>query len=90
MEVIWQSGIRYCHRIVFVFIMIVLGLNQGMQPIAGYNFGAKLYPRVTKVLKSTICCATVVTSDWFPDRYVHSGNRIFHLYFGRRINQYCF
>ena len=30
------------NRIVFVFIMIVLGLNQGRQRIAGYNFGAKL------------------------------------------------
>ena len=53
------------NRIIFVFIMIVLGLNQGMQPIAGYNFGAKLYPRVTEVLKATICCATVVTTIGF-------------------------
>ena len=53
------------NRIVFVFIMIVLGLNQGMQPIAGYNFGAKLYPRVTEVLKVTIYCATVVTTIGF-------------------------
>ena len=53
------------NRIVFVFIMIVLGLNQGMQPIAGYNFGAKLYSRVTEVLKVTICCATVVTTIGF-------------------------
>ncbi len=45
--------------------MIVLGLNQGMQPIAGYNFGAKLYLRVTEVLKVTICCATVVTTIGF-------------------------
>ena len=29
------------NRLVFVFVMIVLGLNQGMQPIAGYNFGAR-------------------------------------------------
>lgn len=36
-----------------------------MQPIAGYNFGAKLYPRVTKVLKATICCATAVTTAGF-------------------------
>ena len=53
------------NRIVFVFIMIVLGLNQGMQPIAGYNFGAKLYLRVTEVLKVTIYCATVVTTIGF-------------------------
>mgnify|MGYP000987958653 FL=1 len=53
------------NRIVFVFIMIVLGLNQGMQPIAGYNFGAKLYPRVTRVLKETIRYATVITTIGF-------------------------
>ena len=42
------------NRLVFLFVMIVMGLNQGMQPIAGYNFGARLYPRVTRVLKLTI------------------------------------
>ena len=35
------------------------------RPIAGYNFGAKLYPRVTEVLKVTIYCATVVTTIGF-------------------------
>ena len=45
--------------------MIVMGLNQGMQPIAGYNFGAKQYPRVTQVLKITIYAATIVTTIGF-------------------------
>lgn len=49
------------NRLVFLFLMIVMGLNQGMQPIAGYNFGARLYPRVTQVLKLTIFGATAVT-----------------------------
>ncbi len=53
------------NRIVFLFLMIVMGINQGMQPIAGYNFGAKLYPRVTKVLKLTIYFATIVTTVGF-------------------------
>ena len=44
---------------------IVMGLNQGMQPIAGYNFGAKLYDRVNKVLKLTIIYATCVTTFGF-------------------------
>ena len=48
------------NRIAFLFIMVVMGLNQGMQPIAGYNYGAKLYPRVTEVLKKTMIYATVV------------------------------
>lgn len=29
------------NRVVFLFIMIIMGFNQGMQPIAGYNFGAR-------------------------------------------------
>ena len=45
--------------------MIVMGFNQGMQPIAGYNFGAKLYPRVDRVLKLTIFCATCATTFGF-------------------------
>ncbi|MBR3526407.1 MAG: MATE family efflux transporter [Bacteroidales bacterium] len=50
------------NRIVFLFIMLIMGFTQGMQPIAGYNYGAKLYPRVKKVLTLTIICATVTTT----------------------------
>jgi len=53
------------NRLVFIVVMIVIGLNQGMQPIAGYNFGARLYKRVDKVLKVTIAYATAVTSFGF-------------------------
>ncbi|MDH8700996.1 putative MATE family efflux protein [Dysgonomonadaceae bacterium PH5-43] len=53
------------NRIAFLFIMIVMGLNQGMQPIAGYNFGAKLYDRVTQVLKKTIMFATIIMTVGF-------------------------
>ena len=48
------------HRVAFLFIMIVMGLNQGMQPIAGYNYGAGLYTRVKEVLKKSIFVATVI------------------------------
>ncbi len=53
------------NRIIFLFAMVVMGLNQGMQPIAGYNFGARQYQRVTQVLKITILCATGVTTTGF-------------------------
>lgn len=53
------------NRIVFLFVMIVMGLNQGMQPIAGYNFGAQQYHRVNQVLKLTIYGATAVTTTGF-------------------------
>ncbi len=64
------------NRVVFVVVMIVLGLNQGMQPIAGYNFGAKHYDRVMQVLKYTIFGATIITTIGFllgmlcPDQVV--------------------
>lgn len=50
------------HKMTFIFVMIVMGFTQGMQPIAGYNYGAKAYDRVTKVLKITIALATIVTT----------------------------
>lgn len=53
------------NRIAFLFIMIVIGLNQGMQPIAGYNYGAQRYDRVLKVLRYTLLCATMVTTAGF-------------------------
>jgi putative MATE family efflux protein len=53
------------NRIVFLFVMIVLGFNQGMQPIAGYNYGARQFHRVDQVLKLTILCATCVTTTGF-------------------------
>ncbi len=49
------------NRVAFLFVMVVMGFNQGMQPIAGYNFGAKQYLRVNEVLRKTIFWATGVT-----------------------------
>lgn len=53
------------NRLAFFFVMIVMGLNQGMQPIAGYNFGARQYDRVLRVLKLTSIGATCVTAVGF-------------------------
>ena len=53
------------NRIVFLFVMIVIGLNQGMQPIAGYNFGAQRYHRVNQVMKITVIIATIITTTGF-------------------------
>lgn len=46
-------------------IMIVLGLTQGMQPIAGYNYGANLMPRVMRVFKLSVFAGTVITTVGF-------------------------
>lgn len=54
-----------CNRITFMFAMICMGLNQGMQPIAGYNYGARKYSRVKEVYRKTALYATIVTTSCF-------------------------
>ena len=54
-----------CNRFIFMFIMICMGLNQGMQPIAGYNFGARQYSRVREVFWQTAKIGTLVTTICF-------------------------
>lgn|SRR5574344_125787 len=44
------------NRITMMFIMICMGFNQGLQPIAGYNFGARQYSRVKET--------AVLTAKW--------------------------
>ena len=53
------------NRISFLFIMVVMGLNQGMQPIAGYNYGRRNYTRVKGVMWKTVKYATAVTTIGF-------------------------
>ena len=43
-------------------IMFIIGLNQGTQPIIGYNFGAKMYGRMFSTLKYAVIIATVLTT----------------------------
>lgn len=53
------------NRIAFLFVMIIMGFNQGMQPIAGYNYGARLFRRVTDVTRLTMYWATGVATTGF-------------------------
>ncbi len=65
------------NSIVFFFLMIVMGFNQGMQPIAGYNWGARQNRRVWRCVSFTIACATIVTCvgcaicELFPETLIH-------------------
>ncbi len=46
-----------------MFLMFIMGLNQGMQPIAGYNYGSQQTDRLQRVLNlalvSAVCIMTV-------------------------------
>ena len=48
------------NSVVMVFFMFVMGMNQGMQPIVGYNYGAQKIDRMFRCLWLTIACATAI------------------------------
>lgn len=43
-----------------IFLMPIFGINQGSQPIIGYNYGAKKYERAQKTVKLAIIAATII------------------------------
>ncbi|MDR2110334.1 MAG: MATE family efflux transporter [Spirochaetaceae bacterium] len=53
------SAMGIVYSILVVFFMPLLGLNQGAQPIIGYNYGAKKYDRVRKTYKWAVVSATL-------------------------------
>lgn len=53
------------NRLLTLYVMIVLGLTMGMQPISGYNFGAGKIDRVKKTLKLGIISGVVITTTGF-------------------------
>ncbi|MCH5328147.1 MAG: MATE family efflux transporter [Coprobacter sp.] len=64
------------NRMVTLFAMVVMGLAQGMQPIVGYNYGARMLERVRLTLKYGIIAGMAVTttgfllSELFPETLV--------------------
>ena len=69
-----MSIIYSCAMLIF---MPIFGLNQGTQPIIGYNYGAKLFPRVRKTLwiavlaASCFCAAGFVVVMLYPSAIVN-------------------
>ena len=53
------------NRLLMLIVFVVIGLNQGLQPIAGFNFGARRYDRLESVVKLTILVATCITTLGF-------------------------
>ncbi|WP_294617556.1 MATE family efflux transporter [uncultured Bacteroides sp.] len=53
------------NRLLVLYVMIVLGLTMGMQPIVGYNFGAQKYERVKATLRLSIITGVCITSTGF-------------------------
>lgn len=59
-----------------IFLMPIFGINQGMQPIIGYNYGAKKYERVKQTVKYCIAAATIIVTigflviEFFPEKLI--------------------
>lgn len=48
------SGMGIVNSLAMLFIVPIIGVNQGAQPVIGYNYGAEKYDRVKKALKYAI------------------------------------
>lgn len=53
------------NRVAFFFIMITMGVTQGMQPIAGYNYGSQQLDRLMKVLRYSVYAGVAVMTTGF-------------------------
>ncbi len=68
------------NAIAIFFLMPIFGLNQGSQPIIGYNYGAKEYKRVKKALKlatiaaTSICLLGFVLTQFFTESMIRIFN----------------
>ncbi|MCL2211949.1 MAG: MATE family efflux transporter [Treponema sp.] len=54
------SGMSIMGAVLMLILMPVFGINQGAQPILGYNYGAKLFRRVLRAYIGAITAATSI------------------------------
>ena len=75
------SGMGVINSVALLILMPIFGINQGVQPIIGYNYGAKKFDRVKTALKLGIMAATIVVVfgfiivQLFPKQIVSVFNR---------------
>lgn len=64
------------NRTSLMLLMPIFGINQGSQPIIGYNYGAKKYDRVKKTLRLAAIAATLVCLAGFISVEIFSSHII--------------
>ena len=67
------------NRLLMLYVMIVMGLTMGMQPIIGYNYGAQKQDRVKHTLRLGIIVGVLITSSGFIicELFPHAVSAIF-------------
>ena len=64
------SAIGITNSVQVILLMPIVGLNQGLQPIVSYNFGAKKYDRIREAQKLAIIYSTLIaTFGWIVTRF---------------------
>jgi putative MATE family efflux protein len=58
----YQGSVGAVARISTLLLMPIFGINQGVQPIIGFNYGAQKYRRVKEALKLGVISATVIVT----------------------------
>jgi Na+-driven multidrug efflux pump len=70
------SGMNIVGSVSMLILMPVFGINQGSQPILGYNYGAKRFHRVLRAYlgaagaATLICCVGFILVQLFPTALV--------------------
>jgi putative MATE family efflux protein len=59
------SGMNIVGSVSMMILMPIFGINQGAQPILGYNYGAKKFNRVLRAYVGAISAATVICTLGF-------------------------
>ncbi len=59
------SSVGIIYSILMFILMPIFGLNQGVQPIIGYNYGARRFDRVKEASRLAIFAATLITLAGF-------------------------
>jgi len=59
------SGMNINGSILMLILMPIFGINQGAQPILGYNYGARQFKRVLRAYLGAIAAATVICTTGF-------------------------
>lgn len=76
-----QAAMGAIMSIAMVFLMPIFGINQGAQPIIGYNYGAQFYRRVKRTLFYAIAAATIfsvigfIAVELFPNVFILMFNK---------------